>query len=199
MDLRFFSAVIERLWILCYEFVYVSWDPFCIAKNLVEYTSWYDWMNEYKLKCTSSYYMKEMYEVIYLSEKIHPVDGFSYPVLVINWCINSYISFVYANLYILIYIFSYIPLYLVIQHQYLETIQIGLNTFGATAKKSQVQKGRFPLEPQVRRNPQKTFENNRDAVSILTLYKFVYIAMPSKKADCTISVGWHIVNPLQKF
>ena len=32
----------------------------------------------------NSYYMKEMYEVIYLSEKIHLLDGFYYPIIVIN-------------------------------------------------------------------------------------------------------------------
>jgi hypothetical protein len=40
-----------------------------------------------------------------------------------------------------------------IQHEYLEIIRIGIRPFFATEKKSE--KGRFPLEPQVRRNPFK--------------------------------------------
>jgi hypothetical protein len=40
------------------------------------------------------------------------------------------------------------------------------------------------------------YEANRDTVSKLTQYKFVYITKPSKKLECTISVGWQfIVNP----
>ncbi len=42
--------------------------------KLNENTNWY----------INSYYMKEMYEVIYLSEKIHLLDGFYYPIIVIN-------------------------------------------------------------------------------------------------------------------
>jgi len=69
---------------------------------------------------------------------------------------------------------------------------IGIKTFGATVKKiTRPTNGRFPLEPQVRRNPFKNVQKiqryslKSDTIWIRDKTK------PTEKVVCTNSVGWH--------
>ena len=69
---------------------------------------------------------------------------------------------------------------------------IGIITFGATVKKiTRPTNGRFPLEPQVKRNPFKNVQKiqryslKSDTIWIRDKTK------PTEKVVCTNSVGWH--------
>jgi hypothetical protein len=87
--------------------------------------------------------------------------------LQINWYINLYISFIYRNLHILIHIFSYIPLFLAIQHEYLKIIRIGVKRLVQQWKKSQVRKREIPpWAPGKKESPQKTHKILRYSLNI---------------------------------